>query len=103
MGRSATTKRPPGTAANQHNSKHENGIVGPGKRIQKQKSNGQLNGNSRSSEKVPSTPPLPATPPPTNGHARGPLECTAEPKMPGQALRRASLGGYDESSSSESF
>jgi len=103
MGRSATTKRPPGTAANQHNSRHENGVVGPGKRIQKQKSNGQLNGSSKSSEKAPSTPPLSATSPSTNGHARGPLDCAVDPKMPIQALRRASLGGYDESSSSESF
>lgn len=103
MGRSGTTKRPPGTAANQHNTKHESGVVGPGKRIQKQKSNGQLNGHSKPSEKAPSTPPLPGTPPPTNGHARGPIDFAAEPKMPTGALRRASLGGYDESSSSESF
>ena len=32
--------------ANQHNPKHENGVVAPGKRVQKQKSNGQLNGPS---------------------------------------------------------
>lgn len=32
-------------AAHQHNSRHENGIVAPGKRIRKQKSNGHLNGS----------------------------------------------------------
>lgn len=31
--------------ANQHNPRHENGLVGPGKRVSKQKSNGQLNGS----------------------------------------------------------
>lgn len=32
--------------AHQHNNRHENGIVAPGKRIAKQKSNGHLNGNA---------------------------------------------------------
>ena len=32
-------------SAHQHNSRHENGIVAPGKRIRKQKSNGHLSGN----------------------------------------------------------
>lgn len=32
-------------AANQHNTRHENGVVAPGKRITKQKSNGHLSGN----------------------------------------------------------
>ncbi|KAI4136874.1 MAG: hypothetical protein LQ341_005392 [Variospora aurantia] len=31
-------------AANQHNTRHENGVVAPGKRITKQKSNGHING-----------------------------------------------------------
>ena len=35
-------KKAPG---NQHNSRHENGIVAPGKRVTKQKSNGHLNGS----------------------------------------------------------
>ncbi|KAL8817465.1 MAG: hypothetical protein Q9223_003707 [Gallowayella weberi] len=33
-------------AANQHNTRHENGVVAPGKRITKQKSNGHLSGTS---------------------------------------------------------
>jgi ubiquitination network signaling protein AcrB len=32
---------------NQHNGRHENGLVGPGKRISKQKSNGHINGSAR--------------------------------------------------------
>jgi hypothetical protein len=31
---------------NQHNTRHENGVVAPGKRISKQKSNGHLNGSA---------------------------------------------------------
>ncbi|KAL8701771.1 MAG: hypothetical protein Q9224_000349 [Gallowayella concinna] len=45
-------------AANQHNTRHENGVVAPGKRITKQKSNGHLSGNSdghTNSRNLPST------------------------------------------------
>src|SRR5271170_6340105 len=45
-----------GAKKNQHNHKHENGLVGPGKRITKQRSNGQLNGSPRAPH--PDTPPL---------------------------------------------
>lgn len=47
--------------AHQHNSKHENGIVAPGKRITKQKSNGHLNGSPDGRSRA-NTPPLPAAP-----------------------------------------
>ena len=43
--------------AHQHNSRHENGIVAPGKRITKQKSNGQLNGSPDGRSRA-NTPPL---------------------------------------------
>jgi ubiquitination network signaling protein AcrB len=96
------TKRQQG-AANQRDTRHENGLVGPGKRVQKQKSNGHLNGHAKQQENHPSTPPLPATPPHTNGHARQPhpADSAADHKVPSEALRRASLSGYSESSSSE--
>ena len=45
--------------ANQHNNRHENGVVAPGKRIVKQKSNGHLNG-SPDGRATASTPPLPS-------------------------------------------
>ena len=54
--------------ANQHNSRHENGIVAPGKRITKQKSNGHLNGASDGRSRA-NTPPLPA---PSNLQATAP-------------------------------
>ena len=44
---------------NQHNHRHENGLVGPGKRITKQRSDGQLNGTTKGA--VPDTPPLTPT------------------------------------------
>ena len=47
--------------ANPHNSRHENGVVAPGKPVAKQKSNGHLNGSSGRS--TPSTPPLPSPSP----------------------------------------
>ncbi|MCJ1478430.1 hypothetical protein MMC13_007110 [Lambiella insularis] len=47
--------------AHQHNSKHENGIVAPGKRIIKQKSNGHLNGSPEGRSRA-NTPPLPTLP-----------------------------------------
>ncbi|RMZ78002.1 hypothetical protein DV737_g4070, partial [Chaetothyriales sp. CBS 132003] len=49
--------RNPGARKHQHNNRHENGLVGPGKRVTKQKSNGHLNGNPRAP--VPSQPSLP--------------------------------------------
>lgn len=103
MGRSsASTKRSPATTANQHNTKHENGIVGPGKRIPRQRSSGHLNGISRPAERTSSsTPPLPATPPPANGQARLPAELAYDQRVAPRA-RRASLGTYSETSSSES-
>ena len=48
--------RNPAAKKNLHNHKHENGLVGPGKRVAKQRSNGQLNGTSRVAH--PDTPPL---------------------------------------------
>lgn len=41
--------RNPAAKKNQHNNRHENGLVGPGKRVPKQKSNGHLNGSVRPS------------------------------------------------------
>ena len=43
---------------NQHNSRHENGVVAPGKRITKQKSNGHLNGSAEGSAHTNGVPPL---------------------------------------------
>lgn len=67
-------------AANQHNTRHENGVVAPGKRITKQKSNGNINGSPQGSgsSTAPSSASLAATPSlnqlpdsVTNGHLSG--------------------------------
>ncbi|KIY03536.1 uncharacterized protein Z520_00227 [Fonsecaea multimorphosa CBS 102226] len=39
--------RNPAAKKHQHNNRHENGLVGPGKRVTKQKSNGHLNGTAK--------------------------------------------------------
>jgi hypothetical protein len=102
----SATKRQQG-AANHRDTRHENGLVGPGRRVQRQKSNGHLNGHVKSSESLPPTPPLPATPPPaTNGHVPqpGPADNISDSKMPVNGVRRASVSGYsEETSSSESY
>ncbi|CAJ2510553.1 Uu.00g095220.m01.CDS01 [Anthostomella pinea] len=108
---SASAKRQHG-ASNQRDTRHENGLVGPGKRIPKQqKSQNQLNGNStpnKQQQQQPAVddaavPPVPSTPPPTtNGYCKSPTEMPAEHKTT-DSLRRASLGTYSESSSSESY
>ena len=49
-------------SANQHNNRHENGVVAPGKRISKQRSNGYLNGPSSNGRSRTNTPPLPSPP-----------------------------------------
>ena len=99
---SNATKRQQG-AANHRDTRHENGLVGPGKRVQKQKSNGHLNGDAKSTETAPLQPPLPASLPPVNGYARTlPADNTTDSKMAVGGPRRASVSAYSESSSSES-
>jgi hypothetical protein len=101
----ASTKRQPGqAAANQRDTRHENGLVGPGKRVIKQKSNGHLNGHAKASESLPPTPPLPGTPL-ANGHVHDSAlaDNTMLPKIPVEAARRTPVGTYSESSESESY
>ncbi|QSZ34990.1 hypothetical protein DSL72_007852 [Monilinia vaccinii-corymbosi] len=85
-------------AANIRDTRHDNGLVGPGKRVHRQKSNGHMNGNANSSESISSTPP--STPPPTNGHAKlpGHAENTSEQKAGADMTRRTSVGGHSDSS-----
>lgn len=100
---STSSKGKPG--ANQRDTRHENGLVGPGKRVLKQKSNGQLNGQAKSPESSSSTPPLPATPPATNGHVRQPIlgDTLADSKMAPDIVRRVSVSGNSDSSASEVY
>ncbi|KAI5865362.1 hypothetical protein GGS23DRAFT_603957 [Durotheca rogersii] len=102
-------------ASNYRDLRHENGLVGPGKRVPKQKSQSPLNGNAKlplDDAAVPSAPPTPPAPAPalapasllgTNGYSKQP---PAEMHVEGRtadSLRRGSLGGFSESSSAESY
>ncbi|KAM0318511.1 hypothetical protein ACHAO8_001602 [Botrytis cinerea] len=94
----SNSKRQQG-AANVRDTRHDNGLVGPGKRVPRQKSNGHMNGHANSSDSIPSTPP-PSTPPPANGHAKlpGNDDNTSEHKLGGDVARRTSVGGHSDSS-----
>ncbi|KAI1080845.1 hypothetical protein F5B20DRAFT_96843 [Whalleya microplaca] len=95
---SASAKRQHG-ASNHRDTRHENGLVGPGKRVPKQKSQNHLNGSAKPSPDNATIPPLPSTPPHANGYAKQLTEMSADSKT-ADSLRRGSLGGYSESSSS---
>ncbi|OTA98462.1 hypothetical protein M426DRAFT_325965 [Hypoxylon sp. CI-4A] len=101
----ASAKRQPG-ASNHRDTRHENGLVGPGKRVPKQqKSLSQLNGSAKlpvDDAVMPPVPPLPTPPPSANGYSKQSIEMPAEHRAT-ESLRRGSLGGYSESSSSESY
>lgn len=95
--------------ANQHNNRHENGIVAPGKRITKQKSNGHLNaspdGRTRENTPLPSPSALPPALAPdtaTNGSstpAKEPSNGEVRPKYMPPHLRKKV--GEHESETSE--
>ncbi|KAI9646310.1 hypothetical protein NHQ30_005751 [Ciborinia camelliae] len=86
-------------AANVRDTRHDIGLVGPGKRVPRQRSNGHMNGHTNSTESIPSTL-APSTPSPTNGLANlpGPADHTSEHKMGGDMARRTSVDGHSDSS-----
>ncbi|KAI1485622.1 hypothetical protein F5X96DRAFT_659147 [Biscogniauxia mediterranea] len=111
---SATAKRQHG-ASSHRDTRHENGLVTPGKRIPKQKSQSLSNGNSIKQHQHQHQPPhpqpaddaavssAPSTPPPNaNGYSKNPIDMSPERKT-AESPRRASVGTYSESSSSESY
>ena len=84
--------------AHQHNSRHENGIVAPGKRIAKQKSNGHLSGSpdGRSGE---NTPPLPSAAIAQDGsHA-----CDGDTNGTSKMVKETSQGGTNLESRSKNL
>ncbi|KAK4157537.1 hypothetical protein C8A00DRAFT_29541 [Chaetomidium leptoderma] len=98
---SSSAKRHQG-ASNQRDTRHENGVVGPGKRVIKRKSQGQLDDNSKPATDGASVPPVPPVPTTTNGSAAHPDDMAPEHRAT-ELLRRGSLGTYSESSSTESL
>ncbi|AEO63180.1 uncharacterized protein THITE_2108087 [Thermothielavioides terrestris NRRL 8126] len=88
-------------ASNQRDTRHENGLVGPGRRVVKQKSQTQLDGGLKPAADNASIPPVPAVPATANGSAASPDDMAPEHKAT-ELLRRGSLGTYSESSSADS-
>ncbi|KAL2261668.1 hypothetical protein VTK26DRAFT_3630 [Humicola hyalothermophila] len=98
---SNSTKRHQG-ASNQRDTRHENGLVGPGKRVIKQKSQGQLNGGPKPAADGAAAPSVPSLPATLNGSPVHPDDLLAEART-AERGRRASLGAYSETSSAESL
>jgi len=91
--------------SNQRDTRHENGLVGPGKRVIKRKSQTQLDDGSRPALDGASVPPVPPVPAAANGSAAH-LDDMAPEHRATELLRRgsrASLGTYSESSSTDSL
>ncbi|KAF4849685.1 putative ubiquitination network signaling protein acrB [Colletotrichum siamense] len=126
---SSSAKRQQGAAANQRDTRHENGLVGPAKRVSNKKSQPNLDPNpsasasasaststSASNSRLPpdqnaaaSALPSPLPNGSSNGHLKNPAPGATIDTMPpdqrnGDAsARRGSLGGCSETSSSESL
>ncbi|TGJ83962.1 hypothetical protein E0Z10_g4804 [Xylaria hypoxylon] len=111
---SASAKRQTG-ASNHRDTKHENGLVGPGKRIarqpqqqqQQQKGQCQLNGSLQQQTQLAaddaSIPSAPSTPPANaNDFSKHNAEMHVEPRS-AESLRRSSLGAYSETSTADSY
>ncbi|KAK4162790.1 hypothetical protein QBC43DRAFT_320995 [Cladorrhinum sp. PSN259] len=100
---SSSTKRQQG-ATNQRDTRHENGLVVPGKRVVKQKSQSQLEGSSKPQGDNAPAPPLPplSVAAAANGSSTH-LDDMAPEHRAAELLRRGSLGAYSESSSAESL
>ncbi|KAL2134568.1 hypothetical protein VTI74DRAFT_11462 [Chaetomium olivicolor] len=103
MPRASTSAKRQQGASNHRDTRHENGLVGPGRRvIRKQKSQGQLDGSARSAADSASVPPVPTLPASANGCPAHPDDMAPERKAT-ELLRRGSLGTYSESSSADSL
>lgn len=98
---SNSVKRSQG-ATNQRDTRHENGLVGPGRRVIKRKSQSQLDDGSRPAVDSASAPPVPPLPATANGSSAHPDDMAPEHRAT-ELLRRGSLGTYSESSSTDSL
>lgn len=89
-------------ASSQREARHDNGLVGPGRRVIRQKSQSHLDGGPRQpAADSASAPPLPPAPVAANGLLARADDMPAERKAADPA-RRGSLGAYSESSSADS-
>jgi hypothetical protein len=102
MPRASNSAKRHQAASNQRDTRHENGLVGPGKRVIKRKSQTQLDDGSKLAVDSASVPPLPPLPSTLNGFATH-LDDMAPEHRAAELLRRGSLGTYSESSSTDSL
>jgi hypothetical protein len=102
MPRASNSAKRHQAASNQRDTRHENGLVGPGKRVIKRKSQTQLDDGSKLAVDSASVPPLPSLPSTLNGFATH-LDDMAPEHRAAELLRRGSLGTYSESSSTDSL
>jgi len=103
MPRAASSAKRQHGAANNRDTRHENGLVGPGKRITKNKGQVSLDGAPKrpfDDASASQVPPMPTSN--TNGFARHHDDMPPEHKTAG-TLRRGSVGAYSESSSADSM
>ncbi|KAK4191275.1 hypothetical protein QBC35DRAFT_487824 [Podospora australis] len=105
MPRAASSGKRHQGASNQRDTRHENGLVGPGKRVIKQKSQSQLDSGNRPAVDNAAVPPVPNVP------ASGASASTPNPDDDNMAperkamelLRRPSLGASSDSSAQGSI
>ena len=98
----SSTKRNQG-ANGQRETRHENGLVGPGKRVSKQRSQSQLDGGFKTALDSASAPPVPPLSTTANGSPTHPDDMPPAERKAAELVRRASLGTYFESSSADSL
>ncbi|KAK4211042.1 hypothetical protein QBC37DRAFT_427786 [Rhypophila decipiens] len=98
---SNSAKRQQG-ATNVRDTRHENGLVGPGKRVLKRKSQSQLDNGPNPAVEYGAALPLPPNPASSNAFTQHSDDVPPEHRTT-ESLRRASLGTYSESSSTESL
>ncbi|KAL2118085.1 hypothetical protein VTJ04DRAFT_7745 [Mycothermus thermophilus] len=91
-------KRQHGSNNHHRDTRHENGLVGPGKRVVKRKSQSQLDDGARPPADSSSVPPVPPLPLAANGSVQ-PDDMAASENRATDLLRRGSLGAFSESSS----
>jgi hypothetical protein len=102
MPRASSSAKRHQAATNQRDTRHENGVVGPGKRVIKRKSQTQLDDGCKPAVDSASVPPVPPLPAAANGSSAH-LDDMAPEHRAAELLRRGSLGTYSESSSTESL
>ncbi|KAH6626753.1 hypothetical protein B0J18DRAFT_425533 [Chaetomium sp. MPI-SDFR-AT-0129] len=102
MPRASSSAKRHQAATNQRDTRHENGLVGPGKRVVKRKSQTQLDDPPKPPADNALVPPVPPLPPSLNVSAAYFDEMAPEHRAT-EMLRRGSLGTFSESSSTESF